>query len=347
MLKHASFVALLSLVACAGATSTANESASNADEVKAASVRTVTSSGADAIVRSADTVFYTDFQNVEVRSVPVAGGASKVLWKGRSQPMDQLGDIAIDDKDLFFVEDGQIIRIPQDGGHWDILVRNAKDFPADIALDDHFVYWTSANIDHALIRRVSKEGGAPETIYDGPRGGAGLAVNDGFVYFFGLDRTAPDSDKTQWLMKVEAKPSGAVTELARIENGARDITLSGDEVFFANKVGNPASWGIRAVSKGGGRVRTVADLGESNDVQPYSLSASGHTLYWSQSMTFDWAQNPPGQHDAKVLSIETTGAATPTEIATKLDGAPVLAVAENVCPAWGGRFEIATVDRCH
>lgn len=350
MLKRASFVALLSLVACAS--TGANDSASSADEVKGAppppaSVRTVTSSGADAITRNADTIFYTDFQNVELRSVPVAGGASKVLWKGRTQPMDQLGDIALDDKDIFFVEDGQIIRIPQEGGHWEIVIRNSKDFPGDIDLDDQFVYWTSADIDHALIRRVPKDGGAPETIYDGPRGGNGISVKDGFVYFFGLDRSASDSDRTQWLMKVEAKPHGAVTELAKIEGGAREIVVSENEIFFGNKMGDPASWGIRAVSKNGGDVRTIAELGESNDFQPYSLSAAGNTLYWSQSMTFDWAQNPPGQHDAKVLSIAMSGASKPTEIATKLDGAPILAVTENACPAWGGRFEIATVDRCH
>jgi hypothetical protein len=348
MLKRASFLALLSLVACAS--SGANDSGSSADEVKGApapaTVRTVAPSGADMIARNADTIFYTDFQNVELRSVPVAGGPSKVLWKGRTQPMDQLGDIALDDRDIFFVEDGQILRIPQGGGHWDIVIRNSTDFPGDIDLDEQYVYWTTGTIDHALIRRVAKDGGAPETIYDGPRGGDGISVKDGFVYFFGLDRTAPDSDKTEWLMKVEAKPHGAVTELARIEGGARDITISGDELFFANKMGHPASWGIRAVPKNGGSLRTVAELGESNDLQPYSLSAASNTLYWSQSMTFDWSKSPPGQHDAKVLSIATTGAAAPTELATNLDGAPILAVAENACPAWGGRFEIATVDRC-
>ncbi|MFO0737174.1 MAG: hypothetical protein U0270_14895 [Labilithrix sp.] len=354
MLKRASFAALLSLVACAS-NGGANDSASSADEVKgaplpAASVRTVTSSGADAIARHGETIFYTDFQNVELRSVPLAGGASKVLWKGRTQPMDQLGDIALDDKDIYFVEDGQIIRIPQEGGRWDIVIRNSKDFPGDIDLDDHFVYWTTGTIDHALIKRVAKEGGAPEVVYDGPRGGDGIAVKDGFVYFFGLDRTAPDSDKTEYLMKVEAKPHGAVTELARIENGAREIALAGDEIFFANKApvtpGAAPTWGIRAVPKSGGQSRTVAELGESNDLQPYSLSAAGNDLYWSQSMTFDWHQNPPGQHDAKVFTTATSGSAPPRELATKLDGAPLLAVAENACPVWGGRFEIATVDRC-
>jgi hypothetical protein len=346
MLTRASFLGLLSLVACASS-SGANDSASSADEVNGApTVRTVAPSGADMLARNADTVFYTDFQNVELRSVPFAGGPSKVLWKGRTQPMDQLGDIALDEHDIFFVEDGQIIRIPQAGGHWDIVIRNSKDFPGDIDLDDQYVYWTTATIEHALVRRVAKDGGAPETIYDGPRGGDGISVKDGFVYFFGLDRTAPDSDRTQWLMKVEAKPHGAVTELARIEGGAREIAISGDEIFFASKMGAPASWGIRAVSKNGGGLRTVAELGESNDLQPYSLRAASNTLYWSQSMTFDWHQNPPGQHDAKVLSIATRGASAPTELATKLDGAPILAVTENACPAWGGRFEIATVDRC-
>lgn len=347
MLKPVSFVALLSLAACA---TQGNDAASSANDVTGApapaSVRTVISSGADAIARSGDTIFYTDFQNIELRSVPVAGGASKVLWKGRSQPMDQLGDIALDDKDVFFVEDGQILRIPQGGGRWDIVIRNSKDFPGDIDLDDHYVYWTSATIDYAVIRRVSKDGGAPETIYDGPRGGDGIAVKDGFVYFFGLDRDAPSSDKTEWLMKVEAKPHGAVTEIAKIEGGAREITLSNDEIFFANKAGDPASWAIRAVSKNGGDVRTVATLGESNDLQPYSLTASANKLYWSQSMTFDWHQSPPGQHDAKVLSIATTGATAPREVATQLDGAPLLAVSGDACPVWGGRFEIATVDRC-
>jgi hypothetical protein len=347
MLKRASFAALFALVACASG-GPHDDPAASADEVNASSaaVRTVTSSGADAIARGGDTVFFTDFEHVELRSVPVAGGASKVLWKGRTQPMDQLGDIALDDKDIFFVEDGQILRIPQEGGHWDIVIRNSTDFPGDIDLDDSYVYWTLGTVDHALIRRVSKNGGAPETIYDGPRGGNGIAVKDGFVYFFGLDRTAPDTDKTQYLMKVEAKPHGAVTELATIENGAREITLSGDEIFFANKSGEPAAWGIHAVKTSGGAPRTVATLGESNDVQPYSLTAAGDTLYWSQSQTFDWHASPPGKHDAKILSIATTGATAPHEVAADLDGAPILAAIEGQCPVWGGRFDIATVDHC-
>lgn len=348
MLHRASFIGLFALVACAASSNDVASSNDDVTSVASTSPRTVINQGADSIIRSGDTVFYTDFVNIEVRSVPVAGGASKVLWKGRTQPMDQLGDIAIDERDLFFVEDGQILRIPQDGGRWDILVRNATDFPGDIDLDDHFVYWTSGSIDHAVIRRVAKEGGALETIYDGPRGGNGISVKDGFVYFFGGDRSAP-ADKSHYLMKVEARPHGAVSEIARIENGTRDITLSGDEIFFANKSGEPGAtgeWGIRAVSKNGGAIRTVAALGDSNDVQPYSLRASGNSLYWSQSMTFDWSKSPPGQGDAKIFSLATSGTTPPKELATKLDGAPTLALTDDTCPVWGGRFEIATVDHC-
>lgn len=61
--------------------------------------------------------------------------------------------------------------MPQTGGRFEILVRNSIDFPADIALDDTYVYWNSGSLTHSIVRRVAKAGGAPETLYDGPIGG--------------------------------------------------------------------------------------------------------------------------------------------------------------------------------
>ncbi|MBX3230605.1 MAG: hypothetical protein KIT84_00195 [Labilithrix sp.] len=308
-------------------------------------MQSLTNSAA-AIARSGDTIFFTDFQNIELRSIPLAGGTSKVLWKGRAQPMDQLGDIALDDKYVFFVEDGQILRIPQEGGRWDILVRERVDFPGDIDVDATHVYWTSGNVDRALIKRVAKTGGAPETVYDGPRGGSGIIVKDGFVYFHGSDRSLPEGQKGSFLIRVEAKPHGAVTELAQMAGAARDITLSGDEIFWADKGGSPAAWTIHAVKTTGGAVRDVATLGESNDVQPYSLVSDSKSLYWAQSQTFDWSASPPGRKDAMVFALPLTGG-TPRALAKNLDGAPILAQPNDACPVWGGRYDIATVDTCH
>lgn len=347
MFKRASLIAaLLSLVACAGSSSTTENGSE--DEIIAAppTVRTITSAEVSGVARHGDTIFYTDFQAVEVRSVPVSGGASKVLWKGRTRPMDQIGAMMLDDKDVFFVEDGQILRVPQTGGRFEILVRNSIDFPADIALDDTYVYWNSGSLTHSIVRRVAKAGGAPETLYDGPIGGTGLAVKDGFVFFSGLDRTKHGEEQTHWLMKVEAKPNGAVTQLARIDGGRGGLLVNGDDIVFANREGQPAAWGIRAMKASGGPVRTLATLGESDDVAPISLVAAGGDLFWSQSQTFDWHANPPGKHDAKIWKL-AAGASSPRQLASGLDGAPNVAAEAGSCPVWGGRFDIATLDRCH
>lgn len=292
-----------------------------------------TSAAPAAIARSGDTVFYTDLASDELRSVGVDGSAAKILWKGEAA----LGDIAVDDSDVYFVEDGRIARIPRDGGRWDVVVDDASWVPADIALDDRFVYWTLGTSEQALIRRVAKNGGAPETIYDGPRGGFGISVSDGFVYFHGPDRTRAD-DESEFLMRVEAKPFGAVTELAHLD--AHEMAIAGGEAFFAAKHGD--AWTIDAVPTNGGAQRTVATLGAE---QPYSLVASGGSLYWSHAQSFDWTLSEPAQHDAKVVALSIADGAL-TDIETHLDGAPLLAAAENACPAWSGPSAISAVDHC-
>lgn len=342
----ASSVALVSCLAClpfsvgcgAGGDDDANGSES---DVTAATSTKVTDASVSTIARHGDDIFWTDFTAIEVRKVSLGGGASTVLWKGRTSPMDQLGDIEADATDVFFVEDGRILRVPQAGGKATELVRLAKDFPSDITLDDTHVYWSSAEYGSVVIRRVPKAGGAIEDVYQGPTGGDGLVQSGGYLYFYGVARPASDGAPVH-VVRVGTTPGSSLEEIALFEGSVTGIAVDDTNVYVAAKSG---AWSIQSVPLAGGKTTALATLTASNDDTPRFLSLADGKLSWARSQTFDWSQNPPGQHDGKILRVSTAGGAV-KELATGLDGASALVSQDGSCPVWGGRYAIETVARC-
>ncbi|MGZ3478004.1 MAG: hypothetical protein ACXVCJ_26125, partial [Polyangiales bacterium] len=142
------------------------------------------------------------------------------------------------------------------------LVAKTSGRPVGIALDDTHVYWTDS--DPGVVARVSKSGGAVETIYSGGDKTVGIAVDATHVYWseWGSGRIAK-----------APKGGGATVLLASDQKGARAIAIDDGRVYFTH----PPSGSIKSVAKGGGAVFTHA----SGQKHPYAIALDATTIYWA------------------------------------------------------------------
>jgi len=110
----------------------------------------------NALVLSEDAVVFTDYQKGTLSTVPLAGGAARVLAQGLAQP----SFLAADASDFYVtcVGDGTVVVVPRAGGVPRVLAAR-QDFPQSIAVDGSHVYWTtrgSAARNSGEIVRVRK-----------------------------------------------------------------------------------------------------------------------------------------------------------------------------------------------
>jgi hypothetical protein len=118
-----------------------------------------------ALVLDATNVYYTNYSEGAVRSVPKAGGAVKTL---ASQPTSANGanGVAVDETHVYWASIGGVWKVDKKGGTPVRLAEDGEHADA-LVVDGKSVYWVAPG--HTgqkvgAVRKVSKEGGAIVTL---------------------------------------------------------------------------------------------------------------------------------------------------------------------------------------
>ena len=132
-----------------------------------------------------------------------------------------------------------------------------------LASDGAFIYWTEFS--PGLLRRISRDGGEPETLATGLSSPSHIALNDTHVYVSTVDgvRRVP-------------KATGAVESVADVTNGSTGLALDDQFVYFA---ATEQSALMRAPLEGGAPT-TLADV-----PGPSSVALVGDQLCWGGGYT--------------------------------------------------------------
>ncbi|HEX8794475.1 MAG TPA: Ig-like domain-containing protein [Polyangiaceae bacterium] len=161
-------------------------------------------------------------------------------------------------------------------------------YPHYLAIDDSYVYWTGDNggvtID-ATVQRVSKCGGAPETVASEPgtEGTADIVTDGTFAYY--VVWTA--GGNSTYLDEVPVG-GGTPTLLATGNTTQSGLALAAGTLYWKDCViGSPLSCVIKALPTTGGTPRLVAT--DNTDYQS-QLAVDDEYVYWT-----DWDPvNPEG-----------------------------------------------------
>jgi hypothetical protein len=191
-------------------------------------------------------------------SVPVAGGARKILYTGEVQ------GIVADETDIYFLNNERIWRMPRAGGKPTLLVNRADTLqtigPAlndesmfSLAIDDTNVYWGERQ--SGRIRTIPKQGGAIATLATRQIGIGDVAVDGDFVYW---------TQTAQMRMGKEIKPKTAILRIAKRGGTPEPLVpadVAGDQAFRLRFDADAIYWlsdsGIRAAAKDGSGVRMI------------------------------------------------------------------------------------------
>jgi hypothetical protein len=204
-------------------------------------------------------------------------------------------------------------------------------YPADIALDDDYVYWSSAGGDQQTtklgsILRAAKATGEVQMLESGLTGVIPITLLGGEVWWVDqIDQTKACG----YSINKAASSGGPTTVVATGECGVSGIAALGSRVYWA--CNSPGGDIIRSVDAAGGTVSTDAtDPAEgattvSNDLEtghiyawqpagppPTALVASAMTfpdvhvgkslLIWSDAGSGN-SMNPPGLYDAPLAGV--------------------------------------------
>lgn len=161
-------------------------------------------------------------------------------------------------------------------------------YPHYLAIDDSYVYWTGDNggvTFDATVQRVSKCGGAPETVASesGTEGTADIVTDGTFAYYV----VWAAGGNSTYLHKVPVG-GGTPTLLATGNTQQSGLALAAGTLYWKDCViGSPLSCVIEALPTTGGTPRTVVT--DNTDYQS-QLAVDDSYVYWT-----DWDPvNPEG-----------------------------------------------------
>jgi len=208
------------------------------------------------------------------------GGAP--TWLAVDQPCPR--HIALDAANVYWVNegiptageyrDGSIVRVAKIGGTPTTLVAKV-DGRAAIAVDETHAYWTDCGID--AIRRVPKQGGAPET-FASSRCPSNIIVDVTSVYW----------SETESVKKLDKRGGAAQTIALR---GASVLAIDQTSIYWARTEQTSRS-GLRSCAdersvlikspKDGGVSTQLAQL---SGIAPTKLALDDANVYWANDCT--------------------------------------------------------------
>lgn len=170
-----------------------------------------------AVVTDGTTAYFARRGEREVRAVPVAGGAVRIVGEAADEPMALL----VDDRDLVIATQFagiQRIAATTTGGTPRTIARTVG-VPMHLARDATYLYWSS----DAGVERIPRAGGRKQRVADGT-GPFAVAADD--VYW-------SDDDYIGTIRRSANRPTGPVAEARDPELGP--LAVAGDTLFVGTQ----------------------------------------------------------------------------------------------------------------
>ncbi len=198
---------------------------------------------------------------------------------------------------VYWSASGVIYSVPTGGGQVATVATSAPDI-STIRVTDSSVIWTKNSYPTAVFMQPLA-GGLRITLSSGPSAEPGLAIQDNFVYFTGLES----------IYRVPTN-GGVVQALATSLNVAYDLALDAMNVYWV-EAGNPAgtNGSVRQMPLSGGPIITLA----TNLAQPVAIAIDSTNVYWLErnngnttKSALKWAAKASTIGDAVSPSISIT-----------------------------------------
>ncbi|MCH9683693.1 MAG: hypothetical protein K0V04_19825 [Deltaproteobacteria bacterium] len=234
-------------------------------------------------------VYFTDQERGTVERVQKGGGEGLVIAMDQAQPYD----VAVADEHVFwttFVGTGSVQRVVLPDGP---PITIASDlYPRAIQTSGGFVYWTTFDDLEGRVRRMPADGvgQTPETLVSVDGGVPSLFVEGPLVYF--TAHVTPDvgsfiePPRRLPLGGVYAASSAAptafadLTELSTFEAQPWGVASSGNFVFWANGVGDPANLPDRLRSTAADGTAQPSTLAPGQTA-PWGVAVDAQYVYWT------------------------------------------------------------------
>lgn len=192
--------------------------------------------------------------NSGLRKVALDSGAVTLLDDGRKLPQSENGGIALDEKYVYWNREGNILRIPKDGGQPDVVASDHVGVGIDMIVDADKLYWVNhgyysqGSPTVSAIYVVDKKGGKAEVFADQQKIPHCLIADEKNVYWL----TASSVVK-------QAKAGGpaAVIHTISDQEGVDELSQDSDSLYFGWRSPGNSRWGLRKVSKRGGEPLTL------------------------------------------------------------------------------------------
>lgn len=176
-------------------------------------------------------VYFVTFARHEpggsVGRVARGGGPTEILTSGHLG----LDNLALDERDVYFRSNSGIHRVPKAGGSsQNLWSRTQSQNALRLAVDATHVYFlleTPGSGKYA-IARLSKGGGAPETIGPVANANARLALSESHVYFF------RQASLTQDLLAKVSKAGGEPETVDGAGHSTGFLSVAGGDVYFTD-----------------------------------------------------------------------------------------------------------------
>ena len=201
--------------------------------------------------------------------VPLEGGSSTILVMGSAPDMGEVGDIALDDTNVYWGGFSDVWTMPRGGGQ-PVMVCQFLDgsSPSSIVVDETTVYM---NNNVGTLLAVPKTGGTPVTLANqvSQTSSTGrLAVDSNYVYW---------TDPFAGTVERVAKTGGSVTTIASGQNSPLGIAVSGGNVYWTTAYWTTYMDGsIVKVAASGGVPTTIA-WGQQGATE---IAVDDTSVYW-------------------------------------------------------------------
>jgi hypothetical protein len=216
-------------------------------------------------------------QYSSIQKVPIEGGTPITLATHQ-----ELLNIAVDSKSVYFTTYGEVKRVPLDGGSPTVIAYN-QGHTLSIAVDATSVYWMNGR---DQIRKAPLDGDGempPKTLVSGKNASSSnLAIDSTSVYW----AMSPDpqamadahNESSPSLMRVSLD-GGTPATLASEKDGVTSIAVDSTSVYWT--VGG----NVKKMPAGGGTVTTLA-AGSWHHRQALDIAVNATSLVWVNG--FDW-----------------------------------------------------------
>lgn len=186
-----------------------------------------------------------------IMRMPIEGGEPTVLFKGGDKYLPDTFVIKTDDKFVYWIDGGKLLRIPKEGGTFE-TVSDKFGMAVEVVFDSENFYsidFGGENSPPAPIYSMKRNGGESKPFTNPRRGANGLCMDNEFIYWI----------ESEGIYKIPKK-GGEISRIYSPPNGQRTIGLKMDADNFYFTQGESKGALIKLSKKGGEPVQLAKSI---------------------------------------------------------------------------------------